>query len=76
MIASPVIPNKERTVCKSHKQLFHLIQLGGAHQCGILMDVLGGLAAFISTTTSASTCALSEGQLRDRESTAYRLALG
>ena len=59
VIASPVIPIKR---WKSHSQLFHLCSgLSVWYQCGVLMDVLGWLAAYVSTT-SANTSDLNKGR--------------
>ena len=44
--------------------------LVGAHQCGILMDVLGQLAVYVSTT-SASTCGYNKSRQRG-----YSLRIG
>ena len=65
MIASPLIPNKEG---KATDSMFALI---GAHQCGILMDVLGwqavGMAASTRLVVSTETA---------KEATVYGLMLG
>ena len=64
VIASPVIPNKDGTATDS---CFALI---GAHQRGVLKDVLGWLAAHVSTTSTRAVisgyCLQTDARLRRR----------
>ena len=46
VVASPVIPNKDGRATDS---CFALV---GAHQCGVLLEVMGWLAAYVSTTST------------------------
>ena len=46
MVASPVIPNKDGRATDS---CFALV---GAHQCGVLLEVMGWQAAYVSTTST------------------------
>ena len=55
LLPHAVIPNKDRRATDS---CFALIR---AHQCGVLMDVLGWLVAYVSAT-SANTCGFNKGR--------------